>query len=302
MDLTGLPMNRSVTHSKLTSYHAVLAWCMALLGIAVTFRAWKHIAEIAWDDPEYQHVFLVLPVAIYLTWVRRGRLPSTRVSGVITGPLLVAIGWLAGWWGYNHQTQILFHTGAVLVLIGCIVSVLGKQVLFRFLPVAIVLLMIVPMPGTIRRAIAGPLQQWTAEISSYLLSLFGVETQVSGAMMMINGQRVMIAEACNGMRMVLPLMLISYGFAFALPLRASVRTIIIIASPIVALGCNVIRVVPLVWLQGQGEFGKTWGERLHEHSGWFMVPVAFLVLLVIIRLLKWAMVPVYRYPLASQST
>lgn len=295
-------MSVLTNRQRLSAYHAVLAWCVALLGIAVTYRAWENIFEIAWDNPEYQHVFLVPLVAIFLAWVRRGRLRTTRVSGVITGPILVAVGWAAGSWGFNHQTQILFHTGAVLVVIGCIVSVLGKQVLFRFLPVAFVLLMIVPMPGTIRLAIADPLQHWTAELASWFLGLFGVQTQVSGALMIINGQRVMIAEACNGMRMVLPLLLIAYGFAFGLPLRTSVRTIIVIASPFVALACNVIRVIPLVWLQGQGDFARSWGERLHEHSGWLMVPLAFLVLLGIIRLLKWAMVPVYRYPLASQST
>jgi len=295
-------MIASSGRNKLTAYHAVLAWCLALLGVAVTFRAWEHIYSIANEDPEYQHVFLVPIVAIFLVWVRRGRLRSIRVSGTIAGPILVGLGWAAGSYGFNHRVQILFHAGAVLVLLGCIVSVLGKQVMFRFLPVAIVMLMIVPMPGTIRRAIADPLQQWTAEITSYILGLFSVETQVLGHHMIINGQRVMIAEACNGMRMVLPLLLIAYGFAFGLPLRAGVRALIIAASPIVALACNVTRVIPLVWLQGQGDFGKTWGEWLHEHSGWIMVPLAFLVLLGLIKLLKWAMVPVYRYPLASQST
>jgi exosortase len=288
--------------NKLTAYHLVLAWVLVLLGVAVTYRAWQHIYSIASEDAEYQHVFLVPFVAAFLAWVRRGRLQNVRVTGVVTGPLLVALGWAAGSYGFNHGVQILFHTGAVLVLIGCIVSVLGKQVLFRFLPVAIVLLMIVPMPGTLRLAIAEPLQEYTAEISRYALGLFGVETQVSGQLIRINGQPVLIAEACNGMRMVLPLFLIAYGFAFGLPLRAGVRMLILCASPIVALLCNVVRVIPLVWLQGQGEMGRSWGESLHEHSGWFMVPLAFLVLLGVIKLLKWAMVPVYRYPLASQST
>lgn len=295
-------MTAGLKFQRLTAYHAILAWCVGLLGIAVTYRAWNNIFEIAWDNPEYQHVFLVPLIAIFLAWVRRGRLKTVQVNGVILGPILVGLGWAMGSWGFNHQTQILFHTGAILVLIGCLVSVLGKQVLFRFLPVAFVLLMMVPMPGTIRLAIADPLQQWTARFSSWFLSLFGVETQVSGALMMINGQRVMIAEACNGMRMVLPLLLIAYGFAFGLPLRTSVRVMIILASPAVALACNVIRVIPLVWLQGQGELARSWGERLHEQSGWIMLPLAFLVLLGIIRLLKWAMVPVYRYPLASQSS
>ncbi|MGN6506617.1 MAG: exosortase/archaeosortase family protein [Tepidisphaeraceae bacterium] len=295
-------MTAVASRSKITPSLAVLAFVLALFGVVVTYRAWLDIFEIAWEQPEYQHVFLVPFVAFFLAYVRRQRLAYLRVTGTALGPTLVILGWAVGSYGFNHRVQAMFHLGAVLVLIGCIVAALGKQALFRFMPVAIVLLLIVPIPNGLRQEISRPLQHYTAEIASYLLGLFGVDTQVLGNLLIINNQPVLIAEGCNGMRMVFPLLLISYGFAFGLPLRASVRMIIVLASPIVALVCNVLRVLPLVWLQGQGKMGQTVGERLHEQSGWLMVPLAFLVLLGLIRLLNWAMVPVYRYPLASQST
>lgn len=285
---------------KITPSLAVLAFVLALFGVAVTYRAWADIARIGWEIPEYQHVFLVPFVAAFLVYVRRERFNYVRLSGTALGPTLVILGWVAGNYGYNHRIQALFHVGAVLVLVGCVTAALGKQFLFRFMPAAVVLLLLVPIPGSIRREISEPLQQYTAQISSYLLGLFGVLTQVRGSLIVINDQPVEVAEACNGMRMVFPLLLISYGFAFGLPLRMGVRVLIVCLSPLVALGCNVLRVLPLVWLQGQGQTGQTWGERLHEQSGWVMVPLAFLVLLALVRLLRWAMVPVYRYPLASQ--
>ncbi|HEY0008375.1 MAG TPA: exosortase/archaeosortase family protein, partial [Tepidisphaeraceae bacterium] len=287
--------------NKITPFHGLLAGLMGLLAVAVTFRAWKSIFDLAWADPEYQHIFLVPAVAMFLAYVRRDRLRYSRVRAVALGPVLVLIGWAAGSYGFNHKTQVLFHVGAVVVLIGALVSVLGKQVLFRFFSVAFVLLMLVPLPRGVREDIADPLQRWTAVIASHLLGAVGVETHVIGAALTINNQPVMIAEACNGMRMVFPLLLITYGFAFGLPLRNSVRFTIVLASPVVALLCNVVRVLPLIWLQGQGAKGQDWGQWLHDHSGWFMVPLAFLVLLGLIRLLKWAMIPVYRFPLASQS-
>jgi len=284
----------------LTPSFAALAFVLAVFGVVVTFRAWDNMFRIARDDPEYQHIFLVPCVVIFLVWVRRHRLRYLRVSGTVLGPVLVLAGWGASIYGQQFKYEILFHLGAVIVLIGCLVSALGKQALFRFLPVAIVMLMIVPMPQRYRIQIADPLQRYTAEISSYLLDMMGVKTEVNGSMMVINNHPVMIAEACNGMRMVLPLLLIAFGFAFGLPLRTSVRVLIVAASPIVALVCNVLRVMPLVWLQGQSDLGRRWGNALHEHSGWIMVPLAFLVLLGLIRLLRWAMVPIWRFPLASQ--
>lgn len=287
---------------KLTSTTAVMAFVLGLFGIAVTARAWADIARIGWEVPEYQHVFLVPLVAVFLAYVRRERLKYLRLSGTALGPTLVILGWAAGHYGYTHRVQILLHLGAVLVLIGCLTAALGKQALFRFLPCVVVLLLVVPIPNHIRQEISKPLQRFTAEISSYLLGLFGVVTQVQGNTIVINQQPVNVAEACNGMRMVFPLLLISYGFAFGLPLRAGVRFLIVLMSPIVALACNVVRVMPLVWLQGQGKMGQSWGEMLHEQSGWVMVPLAFLVLLGLLRLLRWATVPVYRYPLASQGS
>ncbi len=258
--------------------------------------------DLAWDDPEYQHIFLVPLVALFLAWVRRGRLKFIRVTGNFFGPLLVAAGWVMGNWGLHYHMNVFFHIGALLVVIGCLTSVLGTQTMLRFFPVIVVLFMMVPLPGQLRHQLADPLQHYTAEISGYLLGLAGADTRVYGNSLVINNQPVFIAEACNGMRMVFPLLLIAYGFAFALPLRTGIRFLIVILSPVVALLCNVVRVLPIVWLQGQGKSGQNWGESLHEHSGWFMVPIAFLVLLGLIRLLKWTTIPVYKYPLASQST
>ncbi|HEX8341227.1 MAG TPA: exosortase/archaeosortase family protein [Tepidisphaeraceae bacterium] len=286
--------------TRITAYHAVLACAMAALGVSVTMRAWADIFEVAHDDAEYQHIFLVPLVAIFLAFVRRQRLRYARVSGVILGPCIALVGWMAASYGFNYRTNVLLHLGAVLVLIGCITSVVGKQVLFRFFSVAVVLLLLVPLPGGVKSLLADTLQLWTAHICNYLLALVGVETTVFGSTLRINDQVVMIAEACNGMRMVFPLLLIAYAFAFGLPLNNVTRYLIVLMSPFVALLCNVLRVLPLIWLQGQGPPARDWGTTLHDGSGWFMVPIAFLVLLAIIRLLKWATVPVYRYPLASQ--
>ena len=41
-------------------------------------------------------------------------------------------------------------------------------------------------------------------------------------------------------------------------------------------------------------------ETFHTYSGWMMLPIAFFLLLGIVKLLRWAMLPVIRYPLASQ--
>jgi exosortase len=270
---------------------------MAALGVLATFEAWKDIYTIAKNDEEYSHIFLVPIVAIWMVWVRRMRFRHCKPSATILGPLIVAVGWYASWYGFRHGVQALWHGGAVMVVLGCMISILGKNVIFRFFPAIAVMIFLVPAPGRLRQEISLPLQSWTARAAQTCLETVGIDTEVLGNQLFINGNPVTVAEACNGMRMVFPLILIAYAFSFGLPLRNSVRFLVLLASPLTALACNVIRILPLIWLYGNKD---PIADTFHKWSGWMMLPIAFFSLMAIIRLLRWAMLPVTRYHLASQ--
>jgi exosortase len=283
---------------RLTLSHVGLAALMGALGVIATFPAWHNIYHTASHDEEYNHIFIVPLVSLYLVWVRRMRLRHCKPSGRIIGPVLIAIGWLIGSFGFYRGVQSFLHGGAVLVVLGCMFSVLGKNVLFRFFPAILVLVFLVPVPQRMRLAIAVPLQNWTAAISGKVLEICGVLTaDVSGNALNINGHPVTVAEACNGLRMVFALILVCFAFCFALPLRNYVRVLILLASPLAAIFCNVLRVPPTIWMFG---YEPKYAASFHSYSGWAMLPLAFLMLYGIIKLLEWAMIPVTEYPLASQ--
>ena len=293
-----MTLPKSFRTDRLTRWHLLAATVMGALGVAATWEAWQEIYLLASKDEEYSHIFLVPVVALAMVAVRRMRMRHCRPSGAIVGVLLVAVGWAAWNYGYSHARQALLHGGAVVIVLGCMLSVLGKNVIFRFFPAIAVLVFMVPAPGQVRQAIALPLQTWTARSAQTGLEICGVETELSGNTLSINGRPVKVIEACNGMRMVFPLILVSYAFCFALPLRNSVRFLLLLASPLVAIFCNVLRTLPTIWLHGNRP--KEVAEAFHTYSGWAMLLVSFLVLLAIVKALKWAMLPLTRFPLASQ--
>ena len=127
--------------------------------------------------------------------------------------------------------------------------------------------------------------------------MIGVAATQSGNTLSVNGLCVNIAEACNGLRMVFALLLVCYAFCFSLPLRNSVRLLVLLASPAAALLCNVGRILPTVWVYGYCSQG--WGDRFHSFSGWLMLPMSFLLLLALLKTMRWAMIPVTRYTLAG---
>jgi len=300
-------VTRPVLEGRLSASRLVGAVGLLLLGVFVCREAWAEIYLYASRDVEYSHIFLVPFVAIFLVWVRRMRLRHFRVNGTAIGPIMVLAGLWMSSFGMQEAVTVMFHVGAVIVAIGCVVSLLGKNAIVDFLPAVVVLLFLAPVPGGIRQAIGGQLQHWTAQIAHVLLQIVGVETVVRGFTLEVNGRPIIIAEACNGMRMVFPLALIAFAFAYGLPLRGSVRLLLLLVSPLVALACNVIRTVPTIYLYGYApdwfsdpQRGTWLADKFHDISGWAMLPISFVLLLVIIRTMRWAMLPVQRYTLASQ--
>ena len=124
---------------RLTAWHAVAAVWMAALAIVATGDVWADILLLARRDEENSHILLAPLVAVYLIWVRRQRLRYLRVRGRWIGVAIAAAGWTALTFGYARHMDGVWHGGALLLAIGCVLSVLGAQVLAAFAPAACVL-------------------------------------------------------------------------------------------------------------------------------------------------------------------
>jgi exosortase len=210
------------------------------------------------------------------------------------GTAILGAGWLVWSVGYRYQIESFWHGGAVLMAAGGLLSVLGKDVFFKFLPAFAVLVFLVPIPGTGRLVLAVPMQRLTADITQHVAETLGMAVERQGNLLNVNGQDIAVVEACNGMRMVFTLLFSCYVFAFVTPLRTYVRVLILAASPAVAIACNVLRLVPTIWMFGHASAQAA--NVFHEFAGWAMLIIAFSALLSVVRLLQWAMLPVTFIP------
>jgi len=282
--------------------HVVLIVVLVAASIFATLTQWLDITNIAMKDEESSHIFLVIPIAVWLVWIRRIRFRRCPPRASWVGPLIITAGYVLARVSMSESVQFQagLHGGAVLMLIGAITTVVGMQVIANFIPAVLLLGLLVPIPGNLRLAIAGPLQNATARVTTTVLETMGFYVERSGNLVNINDMPIAVAEACNGMRMVFALVLVSYAFAFTVPLRNSVRLMVLVLSPVAAIICNVLRLVPTVLLYGYAP--TEYADDFHDIAGWLMLPVAFLMLVGITRALRWALVPTYRFTLATQSS
>jgi exosortase len=281
---------------RITIPQLAAALALATLGAFAVGDAWLDILHIAQRDEESSHIFLVPVIAVMLVCVRRRRLAHVRPAGQWIGPAFVASGATMYAIGDAALWQSVYHFGAILVTVGCLLTVLGSQIVRHMLPAFLVLVFLIPIPGRVRQRVAIPMQNATARVTQSIFDVVDTSVTRSGNLLKINGVEVAIAEACNGLRMVFALVLVCYAFAFGTPLRLSSRLLILAISPLAAIVCNVIRLVPTVYVYGN--YSAKFADEFHTISGWVMLFVAFFILLGVLRLMRWALIPAYRFTLA----
>ncbi|HBS29687.1 MAG TPA: hypothetical protein DEB06_09620 [Phycisphaerales bacterium] len=274
-------------------------WLAALTAGAVgsTWTTWADIFRLGIRNEEQSHILLTPVIAAWLVWVRRERLRLCRPSPSLLGPLVVGAGWASVGWGFANSVDIARHLGALAVVVGSWLSVMGPPVFARFMAPLAVLVFLMPIPGRLRQAISIPLQEATARVTEWILEIAAVPITRSGNLLSINGNEVAVAEACNGMRMVAALGLVTFAFVFSFPMRNGARLLILLFSPLIALLVNVIRLIPTVLMYGYA--GADAADLFHDVSGWVMLFVGLALLWGLLWLLRWLQIPVSRYAFAG---
>ena len=252
------------------------AAAVAAAAVVVMGDAWLNTIRLGTNNEELSYVLLAPIVITWIAWSRRTRLAACRLRGEWVGLAALVGGYGVYWYGF-HADPVLWRAGAVLAALGAVIAVLGRDVLLKFLPAFAAAIFLIPISPNGRYRLAVPLQDATAAATQVVCDLLGIYVERAGNLLTINNVDVTVAEACNGMRMILTLFLVCYLVAFTLPLRTYLRVLLLVASPVVAIVSNVLRLVPTVWLFGNAS--PETAETFHTISGWGMTILSFLVLM-----------------------
>ena len=281
----------------------VLAVGAALLA---TWPAWRDMIGAAIRNDYARPIVLVIPVMIWLIWVRRARFRFVRPGGSGPGLIILAAGvQLFLMAQFVFQLRSAWHLGAVLILAGAIVTCTGKSVVKQFLPAWLIMPLLVPVPHTIAVLIASPIQYFEANAIATLYSVFGISVDIlrstpGSSRLVVQGAVLPLDSVCKGLPTIVSLMLISYGFVFGSPMRGSVRITLLLITPIIALLCSAMALGGTLWLY-DGRSVLMTDDLIRALSEWATLLLAFLLIAGALRVLVWASVPVHQYHLASAS-
>lgn len=280
------------------SWHAFMGsqlFLVVILGIGLLWAYWPTLLTVSerWaTEPEYSHGWFVPLFSLFLLWHRRQLCP-TQVSGDAWG-LLPFVGGLAL---FLTGTYTQFDWLEAFSLIPCLFGVCqlagGRRGLHWAWPAIIFLMFMLPLPFRVEVSLARPLQTLATKGSLGALVLLGFPATAEGNVIFINQTQIGVAEACNGLSMLLTFFALAVACALVIRRPIAERILIVLSAVPVALLSNIVRITitGVLYEMVDRETARTF---YHDLAGWFMMLFALVVLwvfLIVLRRLTYVVEP-----------
>ncbi|QEG42468.1 exosortase/archaeosortase family protein [Roseimaritima ulvae] len=270
------PLYQVSGHELLKGYLPALA---AFLGVLL-FAYWPTLLwlEDSWrNEPDYSHGYLVLPLAGLLCWQRRELFPGVTGRVNWSGLALIALAVVMRIVGRLSYTDFLDAWSLLPLITGTVLLLFGWAAMKWALPAIGFLFLMIPLPYQAESLLSWKLQGIASELSTVMLRILGQPAVSEGHVIWIDDQRLHVEEACSGMRIFVGVAALAYFWAASVT-RSWIDRVILLAAVIpLAVMVNATRITA-VGLLNQMFDDTVSRNRIHDWSGYMMIPLAFFIL------------------------
>ena len=260
-------------------------WWLAAPAVCFIILYYQVLAKLVsdwWNDDNYSHGFLIVPVALYFAWERRvslkeaARNPSVWGLAVVAGSLAMLLAGILGSELFLPRLSILgILAGTALFLFG------WNHLRILILPIAFLILMI-PIPAIIFNHIVFPLQLLASQFGEGALNVCHIPVLREGNVIHLANTSLEVAEACSGIRSLVSLLSLGIFYGYLMDPRLWVRIVLSAATVPIAIVANGIRVA------GTGVAAHFYGSEAaegfaHTFSGWIIFIAAVIMLFILHR-------------------
>jgi exosortase len=266
-----------------------IAALFVLLAVSFAFLYQHVITRLVndwYNDENYSHGFLIVPIALYFVWERRKELKEALREPSAWG-ILVVLGSMASLLAGILGSELFLTRISILgTLAGIILFLYGwNHLKILLLPIAFLLLMI-PIPAIIFNQIAFPLQLLASRFGEIALLACHIPVLREGNVINLANTSLEVAEACSGIRSLISLLTLGIVYGYFTDTRIWVRIVLVFGTIPIAIAANGIRVA------GTGIAAHFYGPEaaqgfFHSFSGWIIFIAAFIMMFILYRMIAW---------------
>jgi exosortase len=243
-----------------------------------------------WNDPDYLHGFLVPVFAGFLLWYRREMLRGTRPKGSRWGLALLGISAAMRWVSAYFYYQLLDPASLVPALAGLVLFVGGWRILRWAAPSIAMLVFMIPLPGFLASLMSHPLQRLATIASTYMIQTVGVPAVADGNVITLGDSQIGVAEACNGLRNMMLFIAVCSAAACVMKRSLLEKVIVVLSAAPIAVIANLVRITATAVLHSMSHH-EIANITYHDLAGWFMMPLAVVLLWIELAILRRIFVP-----------
>lgn len=271
-------LTRPALRSTWRSVPRAAIWLTAgLLVLGGVFHQEITAAIAVWSSSTaYNHCFLVLPIAVYLVWDRRGAvrgLSATPMPAIALAGIPIGMAWLAAErLGIMEGRQLAAMSFVELLF----VAVLGWRLSWALAGPLLYLYFLVPFG----EFITPRLQDFTTGFVQVGLNLLNIPVYIDGYTIEIPQGSFYIAEACAGLRFLIASL--AFGALYSLvmyrsPVRRGLFMLASLIVPVIANGLRALGIVVLGNILGSAKAAAT----DHVLYGWLFFSIVILILIAL---------------------
>ncbi len=272
-------------HPKAMQLWLPAAVSVLLLGLCY-YAGIDKLLEIWGTSEEYSYGYLIPVISLFLAWQRKNELAAITFTPSWSGVGIVVIGLVMLIMGMQSTIFMVVHYSLVVTIFGLVLAVTGWRGM-RILWVAVFfLIFMIPLPVFLYRSLSEFLQLVSSELGVAVIRLFGISVYLEGNVIDLGIYKLQVAEACNGLRYLFPLL--SFGFLCAYLFRAPFwqRAVVFLSTIPITVLMNSFRIGVIGVLVNSYGIEQAEGF-LHDFEGWFIFMACLGVLFAEMWLLTW---------------
>lgn len=217
---------------------------LALFAVSY-YPALKMFAKKWLASDDYTHAFFIVPVIVYMVWLKRDHLINKK-GGSLIGFLLVVISILLYLVSLQLQIPTLICLATVASIISALIYIAGFHILKELAIPILLLFMIIPIPNQLLSMLTASLQLKISAVSEIFIRQLSVPIFREGNVLQIQNRSFQVVEACSGIRSLISMTTLSILIGYFTLTRIWSVTLLFLFSIPVAIVINIIRVMTLV--------------------------------------------------------
>lgn len=255
---------------------------------SVFMNGQQTLAEWSWsgwnEENDQEHCRFILPLVGFLLWYHRGELAAAVKRPSARGLVFVAAGVVAFVLGVRCLQPRVAILSLPLIVYGAAEYLGGRQVARVFIFPCLLMLFMIPIGGVIQGTVS--LQLFASKAVGALCGLLGIQVEILGTTIMVDGHPFEVAGGCSGIRSLMAMTMLAALYVHFSQSEPWKQFTIFAGSIVFALIGNVARLFTVVLVAKWGD-PEIAGGLYHDYSGFVFFPIAVFAMIGFSNLLNW---------------